>query len=250
MLGLIYKDIYCLKKHIRLFAVITIGVIVLAVSLILSMQYGNVAKFIRAEGITEEEFLSYFQAAIWATLLLPIASTAVIAECYKEDKKASFSKVLYSLPVKEAEIAGSRYLSGAIFLLLGLLGSMVASVCISFATDAFKLGELLSYSITFTAGLFLYLSFVMLLMYAMDGKKAALIECIPLVILMFVVEYFVVEKGGDMSEAEFANYMTGMIESVNNFMQNNSIWLLVAALFVMAISYLGSVQVLKKRGIS
>lgn len=250
MVGLIYKDIYCLKKNIKLFVVITLGVIVLSVLLILSMQYGNIQTFLSTEEITEEEFFSLFQAAIWCVLILPIAAATMITDCYKEDKKASFSKCLYTLPVKEEVIVGSRYIAGVLFLLLGLVGSVVASVCISFATDVFSLGQLISYCVTFTAVLLVYLAFLMFLLYTVDGRKADFIQCIPLVILFFVAEYLIVEKGGDLSAEEFSLYMTNMEESINQFMIKNSVWLLLAAFGIVGISYLGSVMVRKKRGIS
>ena len=250
MIGLIYKDLCCLRKNIKIFILVTLVVIVLSVLFIFSMQYGNIATFIRTEGISEEEFFNLFQVAIWAILILPIAAASMIQECYKEDKRVNFSKCLNSLPVKPETIVGSRYLSGVAYLMLGLIGSVVASFFISVATDEFSFGQLTAYCITFMAGLLVYEAFVMFVLYIADGKKADLIQCIPLIVLLFVAEYFFVVKTDTMTDEEFGAFTTTAMEKINSFMIENCIWGLLAALLLVGISYLGSVLVQKKRGIS
>ena len=43
MKGLLIKDYYCLKKSLRSFLLLTIGVIIIGVMFALSMQHGNMA---------------------------------------------------------------------------------------------------------------------------------------------------------------------------------------------------------------
>ena len=113
MVGLIYKDLCCLRKHIKMFAVLTGIVITLSLLFVLSMEHGNVALMI-AE-MSEEEFFGLFQTAIWCVMILPIACSAMIQECFKEDATANFKKCLYALPVKEAKVVGGCLLSVCLY---------------------------------------------------------------------------------------------------------------------------------------
>ena len=247
MVGLIYKDYCCLKKHIKIFFVCTLGVIGLSILFILSMKYGNVALMIA--DLSEEEFFGLFQTAIWCVLILPIATSAMIQECFKEDTKANFKKCLYALPVKEEKVVGGRYLSAITFLFLGFLGTLTASACIALATDAFKFRQLLGYSVTFFAVLIIYEAFVMFVLYTVDGKKADLIQCVPLIVLLLGSMYFFVNYVADMSDEQFTEFGTRLMTRINDVMVNDCIWILLLALFIMGISYIGSVFVQKKRGL-
>lgn len=246
MAGLIYKDICCLKKSLRIFVVITLGTIGMAVLFILSMKYGNVAKITTI--MSQEEFFEFFQVSIWCVLILPIASSAMIQECFKEDTKANFQKCLYTLPVKEEIVVGSRYLTGVNCLFLGFLGTLVASGSIALTTDAFRFTQLLAYSVTFLAILIVYEAFVMFVLYTVNGKKADLIQCIPLVLLLFLTEYFFMNKARNMTDEQLTEFFTRVMEKVNDLMLHKCIWILLASLLLFLISYMGSVYVQKKRG--
>lgn len=247
MVGLIYKDLCCLKKHIKVFILVTLATIVLSVLFILSIKYGNVALMI-AE-MSEEEFFGMFQTAIWCVLILPIVSSAMIQECFNEDTKVNFKKCLYALPVKEENVVGGRYVSGLAFLFLGFLGTLVASICICFATDAFKFTQLLSYCITVLAALIVYEAFVMFVLYTVDGKKADLIQCIPLVALFFGIGYLFVNKISDMTNEQFMEFSMNTMNKAKDLMMKYCILVLLGALLIMGISYVGSVLVQKKRGL-
>ena len=247
MVGLIYKDLCCLRKHIRMFAVWTLVVIILSVLFILSMKYGNVAHMIAS--MSEEEFFEMFQTAIWCILIVPIASSAMIQECFKEDSKANFKKCLYALPVKEEKIVFGRYMAGLTFLFLGFLGNLTASVSIALSTDVFKFRQLLGFSVTFLALMIAYEAFVMFVMYTVDGKKADLIQCVPLVILLIAFEVFFVNYVADMSDEQFTVFLKSIMDKLNDLMVNECVWILLFALLFMGLSYIGSVFVQKKRGV-
>ena len=55
MCGLITKDMYCLKKNLKIFFSVTIGIMVLSVLFIISSKYGNVARGM-AQMQREEKF--------------------------------------------------------------------------------------------------------------------------------------------------------------------------------------------------
>lgn len=247
MVGLIYKDLCCLRKNIKAFVLVTFVTIVLSVLFILSIKYGNVALMIA--DMSEEEFFGMFQTAIWCVLILPIASSAMIQECFKEDTNANFKKCLYAMPVKEESVVGGRYMSGLAFLFLGFLGTLVASFCISLSTDTIKFTQLLSYCVTFLAVLIVYEAFVMFVLYTVEGKKADLIQCIPLVVLLFGFGYFFVNEINDMTDEQFMEFSMNIMNKANDMMMKYCIWILLGALFLMGISYAGSVIVQKKRGL-
>ena len=247
MVGLIYKDLCCLRKHIKTFAVLTFVVIALAILFILSMKYGNVAQMIAS--MSEEEFFGMFQAAIWYVLILPIASSAMIQECFKEDTKANFKKCLYTLPIKEETAVFGRYMSGLTFLFLGFLGNLVASVSIALSTDVFQFRQLLGFSVTFLAVMIFYEAFVMFILYTVDGKKADLIQCVPLVVLLVLGEILFVKKVDKMSDEQFTAFLKSMMDKLSDLMVNKCIWILLLALLFMVISYIGSVYMQKKRGL-
>ncbi len=247
MVGLIYKDLCCLRKHIKMFAILTVVVIALSLLFVLSMEHGNVALMI-AE-MSEEEFFGLFQTAIWCVMILPIACSAMIQECFKEDSTANFKKCLYALPVKEEKVVGGRYMAGLAFLFLGFLGTLAVGTSIALATDVFKFRQLLGYSVTFLAVIILYEAFVMFVLYSVDGKKADLIQCVPLVILLVLWGGFFTKKVDKMSEEQFTAFVKSVMDTLNDLMTNKCIWILLFALLVMGLSYIGSVFMQKKRGL-
>ena len=247
MVGLIYKDLCCLRKHIKMFATLTAVVIVLSLLFVLSMEHGNVALMI-AE-MSEEEFFGLFQTAIWCVMILPIACSAMIQECFKEDATANFKKCLYALPVKEEKVVGGRYMAGLAFLFLGFLGTLSVGGCIALATDVFKFRELLGYSVTFLALLILYEAFVMFILYTVDGKKADLIQCVPLVVALVGFMAWFIGKTADMADEQFTQLLRDSMDKINDIMTYDCIWILLAALWGMVISYIGSVFIQKKRGL-
>ena len=247
MVGLIYKDLCCLRKYIKMFVILTIGTIALSILFVLSMKYGNAAIMI-AE-MSEEEFINMFQMAIWCVMILPIASSGIIQECFKEDTKANFKKCLYALPVKEEKLVGGRYLSALAFLLLGFLGTLMVGLSIALSTDVFNIRQMLGYSVTFLAVLIFYEAFCMLVLYAVDGKKADLIQCIPFIVLIMGYMFWFIMKTADMSDEQFTSFFKYLLDKFNDIMVNDCVWILLLALLFMGMSYIGSVFIQKKRGL-
>ena len=82
MRGLITKDMYCLKKNLKIFFSVTIGIMVLSVLFIISSKYGNVARGM-AQMQREEKFgnkmvVSIYQGVIWLTLFIIIAFIGIV----------------------------------------------------------------------------------------------------------------------------------------------------------------------------
>ena len=246
MTGLIRKDMYCLRKILKMFFLVTAGVITLSVLLIISARYGNIASAIQEmkeeNGMGEEAFYYFFQLPIWLTLFIPMAFLSMIVECFKEDQKAGFSKTMLCLPLTDAQIVGSRYLSCLLFTMLGLAGSFVAAFFVSLASDVFRLQKLMGYIFCFCGGLLVYMSFVMFMIYFLGAEKADLIQCVPFLLLLVAAIVVVKRKFSTISQADVK-----FIDSVSEFMTEKSWLIFLIALGSMALSFWGSCVVMKKR---
>lgn len=251
MAGLIRKDMYCLRNILKTFLIVTTCVIVLSVLFIVSARCGNIAKGIaemEAEGeLGEELFYSFFQVPIWLTLFIPSAFLSMIVECFKEDRKAGFAKMMFSMPLSDQKIVGSRYLSCLLFALLGLAGSFLAAVFVSLASDTFSLQKLTGYVFCFSGALLIYMSFVMFMLYLLGAEKADLIQCIPFVVLLVAAVIAIQSRLSALSETETDVFFSNMLNAVSDFMTKKFGLIFLIALGCMALSFLGSCAVLKQR---
>lgn len=235
-----------MRKILMTFFFVTAGVILLSVLLIISARYGNIAAAIEEmkeeNGMGEEAFFYFFQIPIWLTLFIPMAFLSMIVECFKEDRKAGFARTMLCLPLTDAQIVGSRYLSCLLYTILGLAGSFVAAFFVSLASDVFHLQKLMGYIFCFSGGLLVYMSFVMFMIYFLGAEKADLIQCVPFLLLLVAAIVVVKRKFSTISQADVK-----FIDSVSEFMTEKSWLVFMIALGCMALSFWGSCAVMKKR---
>lgn len=250
MKGLILRDFYSLQNSLKLFLGVTAGVIVLSVLFILSSKYGNIALGIaemEQEDLGEEMFYSMFQIAIWVVLLLPLAFMTMGVECFKADKQAGFSKVLFSMPVSAVEIVFSRYLSCFALSLISLTGSLIAGFFISLVSDFFSWTQLLGSIISIFSILFIYSSILLVFLYNMGVEKSDVIMIISTIIIILCIIGFCI-KGGSVPEGQYENVMIEKINFLRDIMTRYCIWLLGAALFAGGCSFRISCKIVKKKG--
>lgn len=251
MTGLIKKDMYCLKKNITEFLVVTTSVIVIAILFIISARCGNVAKAVAEmkveNGLSEEAFYSFFKATIWLVLLIPVCYVSTIIECFKEDRKAGFFKYMVSLPLSNEKIVGSRYISCLLFFIVSVGSSLLASLFVSLATDAYPFGELAGYVLMFAAVLLIYMSIVLFLLYFLGVEKADLIQSAPFVILLMAAFVFIYKKWSAMGDVELDGFIVQLAGDASNFMTEKGGICFLIALGCMVFSFFGSYCVLKQR---
>lgn len=251
MIGLVRRDLYCLKRSLKVFLIVSISVIVLSVLFILSSRYGNVAKAIETMKIEnnmgEKEFYAFYQGFIWCVLALPMSFLGMIAECFKEDKKAGFSRTLCCLPLSGGKIVGSRYVSALLLAGIGMVSSLLSGFFVSLVSDAFPLPRMLGYILFLNGALLAYTGLQMFLTYAFGAEKADLIQCVPLIILLAICIYVFLGKISDVTEAEINTYLTGMISDISDFMVGKCGLILLLAIGFMALSFLGSCLLFRKR---
>ena len=251
MTGLIRKDMYCLKNILMTFFLVTAGVILLAVLLLISARCGNIALAIREmkeeTGMGEEAFYYFFRIPIWLTLFIPMAFLSMIVECFKEDRKAGFARTMLCMPLTDAQIVGSRYLSCLLFAVLGMAGSSVAAFFVSLASDVFALKELMQYMFCFGGALLVYMSFVMFMLYALGVEKADLIQCVPFLVLFAAALVTVQKKLAGIPREEVDSFSMHLMDSVSLFMKEKSWLVFLIAIGCMGLSFWGSCLVMRKR---
>lgn len=251
MIGLVCKDMLCLKKNLTLFFGVTIGVIIIALLYILSSKYGNIAIEFEEMAEMEGEDFAMLQgttkAVVYFSLLVPIAFLATIVECFKEDFKAGFYKNLMSLPLSEAKIVGSRYVSCMLFTVVAMLGSVLTAFLVSLVEKDMPFENSFKYIVIFTTVLMVYISLVMFLLYLFGARKADLIQSVPFVILLIVAEGWFAMKLQTAPEGEEMHIFSELGSGVKTLVNDYGYLLFLGALCCMGISFLGSWLMMKRR---
>ena len=241
MVGLIRKDMYCLKKNLKVFLCVTIGIMVLSVLFIISSKCGNVARGMeqmkREQKFSSETVISIYQCVIWLTLFIIIAFIGMIIECFKEDRKAGFRKQLLSMPISSYKIVCSRYISCMLFSVVSVCAALISAMCVSIPTDMFSFAKLASCVISFASILLIYMSIVMCLIYLVGSEYADIIQCVPVILLLIGLMIKFQGSIQKISDAQFEKLFRGIMKDLSYFMTNKWYLLLGIAIACMGISY-------------
>lgn len=251
MKGLLIKDYYCLKKSLKSFLGLTIGVILIGIMFAISMEHGNMkiaaAGTAVEAGVDEATVFDMFRVAVWLVIIIPMAFVGNVVDCFKADMRADFGKQLFSLPVSSKQIVGARYLACIIYALVSFVGATITAICISGASEQYPFSELMSVAVLFGSIMMIYLCIVMCLIYLIGVKYADYIQSAPLLIVMIIAVVFSGVKMMNMEEEELTALMEHIWETVKSFItQNVSIFLLVAVV-TLVVTYFTSVQIVEKR---
>ena len=245
MKGLIIKDLYCLKKEIRLFLGVTIGSAIVAILFLLSARYGNIAIALddiqKTEMISGEQLLRLTDMLALFIIYLPIALTGSLVECFKEDSKAGFAKVMFSMPVSCKKIVGSRYITCLLFFGVCILSSTFCNILVTSVSDSLKFVSVFKGTLCCCAIFMIYISLVMFLLYLLGTKRSDIIQSVPFLIVFFggTIRFAAkIEDGADIME---------MISSGKEFFTNYSWFLFGAAVLCILVSYTVSVKILERR---
>lgn len=244
MKGLFIRDYYTLKAYMKQCFLVTAGVVLVAVLFFISSRHGNIAKAIvsmEQEGeMAAKEFYALIKVSVNMILLIPLAYMETGITCFHADEEAHFSKVLYSLPVTDKEIVGSRYLSNLFFAVVSLVGAILAGICVCLTSDYFKVTEIMGNIITIFSLLLIYTSANLVLAYLVGYKIAGNIMvgilmgiwilCIPLV--------------AQLSEEK----MMKLVRELPSLMQEKCGIFLLVAIGVCVISYFVSLRIVEKKG--
>ncbi len=251
MKGLIIKDFYCLRKSLKTFIVVTAGVIVIAIMFVLSSQHGNLAAVeaqLQMEDPGEAQLVEQIsEKVVWLLLLIPIVFLGNLADCFKEDRKSGFRKTLSGLPLGPWKIVGSRYLTCLLFAAASMAVSTVAAFFIALAADIHEFGRLVILILFFGSVFLIYMSVNMFLIYVWGARRADLIQIIPLALLYLAAMVGFTLRSRNMTEEEMLQYIKQLGPGLEQLLKNGGFLLLLLTAGCMALSYAGSVAVVKCR---
>lgn len=261
MIGLIIKDMMCLKGQLKTFAYVVCGVLAVSVMYVISCRTGNLAALgdaiLATDGDVQEfEVRNIASMALIVFLLLPVASIGDLAGVFSEDHKASFGKVAGSLPLSLNKRLLSRYLSIFSLIALGVAVDVLIASVLSALTDLMTFAEFLGVIIAAASVMAIYCALVIFYCVMLGSGReqfSMLISLLTMVVLYVVVrfrklrEIFVSAAEGSAGDNDMD------VERLWDFLyalKSRSWKLLVFALLVIVISYVASYAVAdRKRGV-
>lgn len=253
MKGLIIKDLYCLKKEIRLFLGVTIGSAIVSALFLLSARCGNIADALadiqKTELIGSEMLLSLCDMLALVVIYLPIALAASLVECFKEDSKAGFSKVMLSMPVSCKKMVGSRYITCMLFFCVCFISVTFCNVLVTSVSDTLEFVLVFKGTFCACAIFMIYMSCIIFLLYLLGTKRADIIQSVPMLLVILGGTIRFAEKMEEQSDADGFVAMSEMINLGKEFMEKQGLKVFAVALLCMYLSYFLSVKILEnKRG--
>lgn len=251
MKGLIIKDFFCLKKQLINYGFILVGVVAIAVMFVLSYKFGNIHAGMTsmvAEGeVNDSQIVTIASMALLLFMLIPIACTGDITILFTDDANASFYKVASSLPVTTNQRVASRFITGFLFIGIGVVVDLLMTVVISGITDIISFSNFCGLILSFASLMTIYISLVIALMYLFGNAAATYANIVP--IIMFVMVGIAANWGklravlvSDGDEAIFDFYNDFM-----DFVYHKYYVLIIAAVIIAAGSYLASVFIADKK---
>lgn len=253
MKGLLIKDYYCLKKSLKTFFGLTIGVIAIGVMFALSMKYGNMAMAAAGTaaeaGMDKTTVSDMFRIAVWLVIVIPMAFVGNVIDCFKEDVRAGFGKELFSLPVSSGQIVGARYLACLIYAVVSFVGACITSLCISGASEEYPLSELVSVAVIFGSVMLGYLCLVMCFIYLFGTKYADYIQAAPVILALVTAIVYVNIRIKNLDETEFDALTVNVWRMGKEFVTHYAGVFLIMAGIIFGITYIASVKIVeRKRG--
>lgn len=255
MRGLLIKDFYCLRKQLVNYGFIIVGVIVISVMFVLSYNFGNIhdgfVQIVESGQNTEAVVIQIARGAVLMFMLIPIACTADLSNLFTDDEKASFYKVAAVLPVSIGKRVACRFLTGYLFIAVGVAVDLIMTVILSSLTDIIPFGKFCGVIVTFASLMLMYISMFILLAYVLGNGKIAYAGAIPVLIGVAVYILF--------NWAKLTAFITGVNDSVlselyvqaTEFMFRKSYILFLAAIVVSGAAYPMAVYIAeRKRGVA
>lgn len=236
MRGLIIKDMYILKKHIRTFIFVSVGVMVLGILFALSSRYGNVAdkiNDIKAQGGKPELIFEMNMCLIWAVIIIPMAFAVMVEHCFIKDSAAGFGKVAGALPLSNVKIVASRYITSIVISLISLAVSFFVGAMVTVASTGYSYKKVVCCTAFIFSVLVIYNAIVMPLYYFFGGNKAGTIMIIP-----FIVAY--VAAGAaimNLADEKTDRMISSLPEKIDGFVNKNAWVFLLVATAAMLISF-------------
>ncbi|MBD5444439.1 MAG: hypothetical protein HDR29_02685 [Lachnospiraceae bacterium] len=247
MKGLLIKDFFCLKKQLVNYVFVIVGVIVISVMFILSYNFGNVhagfVEIMESEQNNETDVMLIARSAMLIFMLMPLACMADVVNLFTDDEKASFYKVAASFPLSIGKRVACRFITGFLFIAIGVAVDIIMTVILSFMTDIISFGMFCSVIISFASLMLMYISICIFSAYLLGNERNTYIAVIPL--LIGVAAYVAVNFG------KLKDFVTGvndgalleLYEQATEFIFHKSYILFIAAIIISGASYSAAVYI-------
>ena len=255
MKGLIIKDIMCLKKQLRTFSFVLLGVFVLALMYVLSARFGNIAKagadMLLENDITAVDVKNIGSFVLLIFMIIPLSAVLDMTVIFNADGEAGFNRISSSIPLSIPKRLLARFLT--IYALFGIriVVDTVLAIMISSLTDMMTFGELMGTVVFFASFLSIYgalvVFFNILLGYGKDQycQVFAILVTVLAVVLLNLKKLIVVWKVAVL-EKEIELNVWGWLD----YIKTKAWVVLIAAVLVSAVSYGLSLYIAeRKRGV-
>lgn len=258
MKGLVIKDIMCLRKQLTMFAYVMVGVIVVSVMYVHSAKFGNVSmaakEMMLDNDMTMIDVKNLGSMALVLFMLLPIAVIGDMVNVFQADGKAGFHKVERSLPLSVKKCILAKYIS--VFALFGMgvsLDVLIAGV-LSCLTDLLTFGEFLGVIFSAASLMSIYSVLVIFFHMILGYGKESYAQIFSLLTMGVAAFVFNLKKIWMFFTTDFSTGdMAGEINLwwMLDFIKEKAWMLVLIAVFVSVLSYLGSCLVAeRKRGVN
>ncbi|MDE6434460.1 MAG: hypothetical protein K2L07_09560 [Lachnospiraceae bacterium] len=255
MRGLLIKDFFCLKKQLTNYVFIIVGVIVISILYVLSYNFGNIhagmIEVVDSGEAAAADVTQLTSAALLFAMLIPIACTGDITNLITADENASFYKVAAALPVSIGKRVACRFITGYLFIAIGVAVDFMMTIVLSSLTNIISFGKFCGVIVSFASIMLMYVSLFILLVYLLDKGSTVYANVIPL--LIGVVIYIIANLDklkafltGSDDDALFVLY-----DQATGFMFHKSYILFAAAVIVSGGAYFAAVYIAgRKRGVA
>lgn len=256
MKGLIIKDMMCLRKQRVIFIYTVVAVIVLSVMFVLSARFGNIAlgnrEMIAENQVSEVDVKNLSTMALILFMLIPIALVGDVSTIFLADGKAGFFNVSSTFPLSIAKRVAAKYITVFIMFGIGVAIDLLISFVLSLITDIISFADFFGIIISTASCMSIYGAITIMLCFLFGyGKESYAQICTILVMILSVIAvnfgkikniFISISAGDDSSIVTGINFI--------DFMKNKYYILLFVSIVVTSFSYLGSVNIAKrKRGI-
>ena len=246
MKGLIYKDFMTLRRMLKVFLGVTIGVIVFAFLILLSFKYGNMntamVDVAKTENVSMEYIRGLIEKSIYFMMLLPVCFVGDVTTCAMEDARVGYYKPLSGMPFSAYQIVGARFITTFLYGLLGMGASLLAAGIVSFTMEEFVVMEYLAAIALFGSVMMIYTCFIHFITYFFGTRYVQFISAVVLLCPVVVSIIWGFKSGFfDKSDEEINVILNSMMSRFGDFMKTGYIIMVPIAVVCVVVFYFASV---------
>lgn len=230
------------------------GVVVISILFVLSYNFGNIhaafAQIVESGKSTEAEVLRIASAALLLFMLIPIACTGDITNLITEDEKASFYNVASVLPVSINKWVACRFMTGYLFIVIGVAVDFIMTIVLSSLTDIISFGKFCGVIITFASVMMMYISLFLLFVYLLGSGRTIYANIIPFLAGAAIYAAANMDKLKALILGFDDHALSELYNQAAEFMFHKSYILLIAAIIISGGAYFAAVCIARrKRGV-